>query len=457
MVSPINYNLDVQAPFSSAIQGFQLGAQTGAAMQTQRKAEETQRLTLQQQALMQQDLRSIISNPAATPRDFANLTLKYPSFAAPFKDAAALMSADQKENTIKFESQIHAALDGEAYDVAKDMLKKRVEAMHNSGDSKGAEDYERAIKLIDVNPTVARNMMASKLVGMDDKLAGSLSSLGSERRANAKFPTDMRKERAETVTAEATAGIKTVEAANAPTKVGLENENARSVINDRVAGQEIAQGQLGVAQENAMTTRGGLALDQQKLAATQGEKKQGDALAAQDALDSANALIGQIKGVQNHPGLNAGTGTMSGIRSYFNSTDANDFRKSVEGLKSPVFLNELGKLKTAGITLGQVTEAEGKKLEQRIANLDPDQSTPSFKNQVGILLKDTEKFIAKIQAGGKLPTSGGAYLFKDPKFGNISEGDINYILSKRPQFTREDAIRALKAGTSGPGGASGGY
>lgn len=455
-MGPIDYSTQVQSPFASALQGYQAGTmvRNDQAQQSQLQAQRAQ------QQAMQQDLYNLSTKEGVTGQDYAGAMTKYPQLSEQLKKSWDVLNSSQQQAKLSQGTQAYAAIRAGRPDIAEKSFRDRSEAAKVSGDEKGAKEFQSMADLIKLDPKNAATSVGLSLAAYlgPEKFASTYASLGGEQRASDKFPTDMRKDRAEATTAEATAGIKTVEAANAPTRVGLENANVQSTIQDREAGQEIARGQLGVAQANAETSRGGLVNEQQKLAATVGEKKQGEALAAQDALDSANALVAQIKGVQNHPGLNAGTGTMSGIRSYFNSTDANDFRKSVEGLKSPVFLNELGKLKAAGITLGQVTEAEGKKLEQRIANLDPDQSTPSFKNQVGILLKDTEKFIDKIKAGGKLPTTGGAYLMKVPGIGEVREGDINRILQKNPGSTREQVLQYLqsRAGNA-PSGATGGF
>jgi len=420
-----NYSIDVGNPFQSLASGYTLGA----GIRDDQAKQQQLALAQQQQQQMRQDFMRVSMSPASTPADYARLTLQYPAFKDQLKQASEMHTEDQKTNNVQYGTQVYAALTNGSPDIAKQLIERRITALKNSGDEKGAQQASIWSQIIDQNPVLARNMIGTSLVAHDEKLAGSLAALGGEQRNEAKAPGELAKTNAE-------AGIKTVEAANAPTKTALENQAAANKA-------RIDDLNVQISQANSETQRGQLILERDKLTAAQTEKSRDAGASAQDAMDSANALIAQIKGVQNHPGLDAGTGTMSGIRSYFNSTDANDFRKAVEGLKSPVFLNELGKLKAAGITLGQVTEVEGKKLEQRIANLDPDQSTPAFKNQVGVLLKDTEQFIKKITASGKLPTTGGAFVANHPKFGQVKESDINRLLTQFPGATREQVLQYL--------------
>lgn len=462
-MGPIDYTVQVADPFKAALQGYT----GGAAIRNDFQAQDDRRIAIQQaqqqqeaKLAMQQDLYRLSTNKAATGADYASTMTRYPQFSEQLKKSWDVLNDDQKQSKLSQGSQAYAAIKSGRPDIAEKLFRDRAAAAKNTGDERAAKEAETMAEFIRMHPESAGTSVALSLAAYmgPEKFASSFASLGAEQRAEAEAPADL-------AIKNATAGIKGAEAVNTPTKLALDNANTQSQIEDRAAGQRIAELNTQIGQANSETQRGQLILERDKLVADQefkkadrGAKKADEGAAAQDALDSAEALVAQIKGVQGHPGLNAGTGTMSGIRSFFNSTDANDFRKAVEGLKSPVFLNELGKLKAAGITLGQVTEAEGKKLEQRIANLDPDQSTPAFKNQVGVLLKDTEKFIEKIKAGGKLPISGGAFLMKVPGVGDVREGDINRMLTANPGSTREQAIQYLKSrAAKNTGGAQGSY
>ena len=452
MAEPYDYTLHVDSPFKAALQGYQAGAVIRDDQSNQALLQQQQQQALIQRQQQQQVLNNLLANPNAGAKDYANATLLIPALKDQFKQSWEMKNEDQKQAQLQQTGQVYAALINGKPQIAAQQLKDRAAAMESSGGSPEEVAALRAqAQVVEEHPEHARmqtGMMLAALPGGDKIISA------------AQAPADLAIKNAE-------AGIKSTEAAAAPAKAQADLANTQSQIEDRKAGQRIAELNTQIGQANSETQRGQLILQRDELqlkrddAQAKRDITKGETgTATQDALDSANALKEQIKGVANHPGLEAGTGTLSGIRSYFNSTDANDFRKAVEGLKSPVFLNELGKLKAAGITLGQVTEAEGKKLEQRISNLDPDQSTPSFKNQVGILMKDTEKFINKIVAGGKLPTTGGAFIRKIPGIGEVRESDINKLLMAHPGSTREQAIQYLDSLSGTPqqrSGATGAY
>lgn len=446
MEQPIDYSLR-QTPQ----QAFMGGLQTGNALNEldqQRAAQEQAKLAQQQAMQAQQLMQRVLTNPAASFTDYNAVVAANPKFGTQIKEAWERKTSEQQQTSLGSAAKVHSALQSGRVDLAQQLVDEQIAAMENSGMDPAALKQAKSMRdMIQQSPDYARTLIGASIAAIPggDKYFSSLKTGGEEQRA-----ADL---------AAPTLALKRIEAINAPTKAALENQTAEEGIKSAQAKREIDALNVQIAQANSETSRGELILKRDDLIAKQGEKGKEGGAAAQDALDSANALIAQINGVKDHPGLDAGTGTLSGIRSFFKSSDGADFRKAVEGLKSPVFLNELGKLKAAGITLGQVTEVEGKKLEQRIANLDPDQSTPAFKNQVGVLLKDTEKFIAKITASGKLPTTGGAFVMKHPVYGSVNEGDINKLLTKFPGSTRDQVIQYLQStGANKPqAGATGAY
>lgn len=439
-----DYSIQTANPFASVMQGYA----AGAGIREDQRKQQLEQLAQQQAVQQKQLLGQLASNPNATGDDYAKVITMIPGLAEPLTKAWAARSQAQNQSMTSDLLQWGAAIKNGAPNVAADAMNARAEAMENTAGAPTQESQAlRAnAQVILSHPELALGLIQAKLAanpsGKD--AAATLASFGTEKRATDAAPSAIALTTAQGRKAAAEADVAESTVPEEVRKARLGNENTESVIADRVAQQRIADLNVQIGQADSETKRGQLMLERDKLMAEQNKTKAADSTGAQDAADSANALLAQINGVKNHPGLEAGTGTLSGIRSFFNSTDANDFRKAVEGLKSPVFLNELGKLKTAGVSLGQVTEAEGKKLEQRIANLDPDQSTPAFKNQLGVLMKDTEKFISKITASGKLPTTGGAVVVKSPVYGTVTEGQINKLLMQNPGSTREQALQFLQ-------------
>lgn len=446
-MEPLNY-AGTFANIPSPQASFMEGVKNGAGLQQLQQQQAAAAAARAQQQQMNADLAELSQNP--TTDAIGRMSLKYPQLSENFKRSFDIMEPAQKQTKLEHASQVYAAINNNQPDVAVKILNDQAAALRNVGNEKDAMAAEMMATMVKDHPQMAKTsagLILSAAVG-PEKFAATYGAVGGEERADEQAPADLAKKRAEAVKAgaEATVASETIPALiEKPVQ-----ENLTAAAKRRVDDLNVQ-----IAQANSETQRGQLILERDKFLAEQGKKTQETGAGAQDAMDSANALIEQIRGVSSHPGLDAGTGTLGGIRSYFNSSNGNDFRKAVEGLKAPVFLNELGKLKAAGITLGAVTEAEGKKLEQRIANLDTDQSTPAFKNQVGVLLKDTEKFIEKIKASGKLPTKGGAFVMDHPKLGKITEGDINRMITKNPGATRDQVMAYLQSVQAG--GASGDY
>lgn len=454
MASPIDYTsafANIPSPQESFMQGVRDSAtmqQLQAQRQQQAMALQQAEAARQQQIRMQNDLGALSQNP--TSAGIAKFTTRYPHLSEPMKRAFDMLEPAEKQTQLNNWNQVSAAFETNHPEIAIKLMREQATALRNSKNEREAGAAEAMANLAETDPVFAKILTGKMLATISgpEKYAEAMAKLGGEQRAQEQAPADLAKKRAEA----AKSGAEAIVAAETiPAMIDKPmQENLSAAAKRRVDDLNVQIGQA-----DSETKRGQLVLERNKFIAEQGKKTQETGAGAQEAMDSANALLDQIRGVSSHPGLEAGTGTLSGIRSFFNSSKGNDFRKAVEGLKAPVFLNELGKLKAAGVTLGAVTEAEGKKLEQRIANLDTDQSTPAFKNQVGVLLRDTEKFIEKVKASGKLPTKGGAFVMDHPKLGKITEGDINRMITQNPGATRAQVMEYLR--TVQAGGASGDY
>ena len=407
-IGPINYT-ELQAQ-PNVLQNFTQGLQAGNAVQQLQAQQSAQQLAPQQAELYNKDVASALQNP--TPQNFAALALKYPQQREAIKQSWETQSEGERKAQGDAASQAYSALLGGRPDIAKQVVQSRIDALTNAGQDAAAE--KNILSILDTNPQQAQAALGFTLshIGDPKAFASQFGSLGQETRA----------------------------AAAEPAKQQLTQEEILTAQQKRKLAELDAQ----IAAADSETKRGQLQLERDKFVAEQGIKGQTQAQEAQGALDTANTLVDTIKRVANHPGLEAGTGTLQAARSFFDSSDAADFQRQVESLKSQAFLNELGKLKAAGVSLGQVTEAEGTHLQNRIANLTFKQSTPAFRNQVNVLLKDTQKFINKIVGSGKLPQSGGGFVATVPGRGKITEGDINRMMAANPGSTREQALQYIK-------------
>ena len=105
-MDPINYTTDVQTPFASAVQGFQVGLGVNNAM----VKEQQQQLALAQQQQQVKVLQSLISNPNAGAADYSRAMTALPAIADKLKTAWDTKNADQQQSHLSDLTQWGAAL-----------------------------------------------------------------------------------------------------------------------------------------------------------------------------------------------------------------------------------------------------------------------------------------------------------------------------------------------------------
>jgi len=223
-MGPIDYSIDVATPFQSAMQGYQ----AGAAIRNDQLQQQQQQAALAQQQQMQKDIAAVYSNPNASARDYAGLTLKYPALKDQFKQGWDMIGQEQQAGKLDLMSRAYAALSSGRADMAEKLMRDTAEAMRNSGASeREVKAQETWADLIKQSPEQARHiggLMLSSVMG--DKFATTFQTVGDQGRAADKAPAELAK-------AEAEARIAGVTAENAPTAAALTNANVRSQIAER--------------------------------------------------------------------------------------------------------------------------------------------------------------------------------------------------------------------------------
>lgn len=232
-MQPMNYMLDVQKPFDTALSGIQAGIALSNAMDQSaaRQQELAQKqFALEQQKQMQADLGALAAKQNPTAQDFAAITTRYPSLAEHFKNTWSMLNSDQQQARLGQATQVYAALNAGKPDIAKQLLDEQTTALRNSGNEKDAKTTETLAKLIEMSPETARTstgLMLSSILG-PDKFATTFSTL-------AKLPSEVRQ-------GEATATKTEYEARNTPQRLDLENRykateirNLDSQIGERAA------------------------------------------------------------------------------------------------------------------------------------------------------------------------------------------------------------------------------
>lgn len=452
-MDPINYSAQQVDPNAAIMGGLKLGV-TLDQIQQQRQQQQLQRQAQLQQQL---DLQRLASNPDATHADYAAVMTKYPGLAEHLGKAYKVLDDGQRQNAVNFGTRVYSAMLSGNTDLAAQMFEQRAKA-----DPAEAQHLTTMAQLTRQSPAAAKQVAAMYVAGLmgPDKFATSFSTLGTERRAEEKQPADVLKANADAATAVSTAGIKGVEAANAPTATALGNEAKRQEILSAEAQRTVANFNAQIAAANSETQRGQLVLERDKFIADQ-KNKAGDVTnAAQDQFDNitqslelvkglraelssskgsiGTALAAQIPGVKTGPAI--GT-TMGKLLALVPGTDAKDYRARLDTLKSQQFLTQAKQMKG----MGALSDAEGARIERAVGSLDPDQSPEAFANALGVIESTLAKGHAKLIAMGKLPKDGGAFVLKHPVYGNVGDGDIQRLMAQNPGTSREQVIQFLRS------------
>lgn len=230
-----NYILDVQQPFQSALSGMQAGFSLGAAMdqnaarqqeiQQKQIAMQQQQQAMQQQMQMQSDLGDLAQKANPTAQDFASITTKYPALAEHFKNTWGMLNQDQQQARLSQATQVYAALNSGNADIAKNLLTKQRDAAINSGKADDAQASDTMIKMIDTNPqtaTTSAGLMLSSILG-PEKFSSTFSTLE-------KLPGEVKLGEAAAAQKAAEAKQKSIEAANTPQRLFLENAQNKAQI-----------------------------------------------------------------------------------------------------------------------------------------------------------------------------------------------------------------------------------
>lgn len=456
-MDPLNYQfVDPQAAILN-------GIRTSAGLTQMQQQSQDRQMVLQQQQIAQQqalqqqaDLRALAMNPNAGHADYARAMTLYPGISENLGKAFKVMDEGQQQNTLNFGSRVYAAQLAGNNDLAAQLLEERAKA-----DPAQAQHYSTMAQLVRQSPGAARTISALTLAGAmgPDKFATSFQNLGTEARADQDQPADLAKKIADAQKAGADAVTAQVAAGNAPTATVLGNEEKRQTILSAEAQRQVASFNAQIAAANSETERGRLTLERDKFVQEQSLKTNQVAQDNQTQFDGLDRSLQTVRDLQaamqkdrggwtlaaaatpfvdSGPGVGSFTGK---LLSMIPGSDAKDFRAKVDTLKSQQFLAQAKQMSG----MGALSDAEGARIERAVASLDPDQSPKAFANALGVIETTLAKGQAKLLASGKLPTKGGAFLMHHPQYGDVSDGDVQRLMTQNPGTTREQVLQFLRS------------
>lgn len=393
--------------------------------------QQQQQAALAQQQQMMQDLQAASQDHSLLP----SMMVKYPALADKLKVGWEAQNADQQNATLTSLSPIYAALQSNSPDVAEQLARQRADALRNSGQTEKAAATDAMADQIKADPTGVSYRIAASLAALPggDKIITNVMALQKQ-------PADLRKANADATVAEVTAG-------NAPVATELSNQKTVQEIKASQLQGQIATLNAQIAQANSETERGRLTLERDKLTAELAKTGMEQGQAAQSALDNNVQALSTVQGLLKHPGFDTWIGKPGSfdrkVLAAVPGTDAYDFEAQLQVLRSQQFLNNIQAMKGTG----QLSDAEGKKIDSALANLDPNQSYKQLKTQLETVRTVLEKAQSRLYNSGQLPTTKGqgAAVMAHPVYGQVTENTINALIRQHPGATRESVLQFLRS------------
>jgi hypothetical protein len=379
-MDPIDYTsafANVPAPGMSFLQGVQGGAALG-----QLQLERQQKQLAAQQAQQQRaDLAALSQN--ATPQAIAALMIKYPALSEQLKRGSDVLSATQQQGRLDSATQVYAALQSGAPEVATKLLKDQAAAARNSGNEQDAKAADTFAQLVVGHPEFAKTTIGMRLAAAvgPEKFAESFAKLGGEQRAQELQGDTVRKGVADAdaavagaASAKSKAVTDGVTAKYAEPKALLDLEGIKADIQYRKDQTKIAYINAQIAREGNAIQKQKLQLDLQKAVTERDEKVRGKVADAESAAGNIDNMLNTIQRIKANPRLDAVLGSIEG-RTPAITDDGSDAVALIETLGSQAFLSQIPNIKG----MGALSNAEGEKLQAAFQNLSRVQSEKQFR------------------------------------------------------------------------------
>lgn len=391
MVAPIDYTIDVQSPIEAALGGFKFGA-TIAELQARREAAQAEAAIKQQQqqaAIMaQQETDALYKNPNPRAIDFARVSSLLPKDQAEnVRKGWEILSEEQKQAKLAQSGQVFSALRANAPDIAIKLLEEQAAANRNAGREEEAKAAETYIRIINFDPKRAADNIGTMLtvVPGGEKIIESAAKSAEMRRAEEMAPITMRKESALSAEAEEKAKQAAIKSRFAESEAVIDLEKKGWDIRKIQSDMAIAKQNAQIAAANVQIGKTTNDLKRQELELKVEDMKQKrDSTVREKAAEVESArfnidnMLNTSQRILNNPSLNSVIGTIQGRTPVFLSDEAQDAVALIETLGSQAFLSQIPNVKG----MGQLSNAEGDKLQNSLQNLSRVQSEKQFRENL---------------------------------------------------------------------------
>jgi hypothetical protein len=406
LMRPIDYSVDVQSPFESALGGFKLGAGV-AEIQSAQQKRELERQALEQAQQRQTELADLYKNPYATAADYERIAAFLP------KDQAAIVTQgferktkEQQQSDLRIGGEVYTAIKSGNLDVAKRRLTEKANALRNSGRENEAKAAEDSLELINLNPTGAQatiGLYMARLPGGKEFLESADKALSTIRTEELQ-PAALKKATADAEKAVSDAIVAKETATNAPAMAkadaDLKAAQAQKAQVDAKYAEQVTklgilktEEDIKINKENARIAalNASIARETNTLKREELKQKLDDATEKRDALNreqqatvsnqsaDIDNFLNTAQRVLNTPEnvIKSATGPVAS-RLPTISGDVADFEALVEALGSQAFIAQIPKIKGTG----SLSEKEGDKLQASLQTLSLKQSPARLKENV---------------------------------------------------------------------------
>lgn len=404
-MGPIQYLPPVQQ--DQFLQSLMSGLQVGTAFRKNQEEAAAAEAARQAQEQYRLDIGAALQNP--TPQAFASLAVKYPQHREAYKQSWEQLNGEQQRAELQDMTTLAAALQSGSPDVALTKLEERAQAMRNAGKSTTEIDFLR--QQIQADPRAAYGSVLRVLSGIPggDKVLGNLTTIGTEERAQAKAPFEVRTAAAGATKAEADARAATTDA-DLKAKYGEQTAlldlqkkgwDIKAIENDIAVKREanrIAAMNAATARANSDLQRQELSLKvrdaQSKLDSTIREK----VATAEAGAASIDNMLNTIERIKGNKSLDDVIGSFEGSLPRMVTSGLDDEESDaialIETLGSQAFLAQIPNIKG----MGALSNAEGDKLQSALQNLGRAQGEKQFRanlDEAARLLKKGRESLAK--------------------------------------------------------------
>jgi len=396
MPDPFNYTLaNVPNPMQSVMDGFKNSFDIRA-MADQQKA---RTMALQDEELKRKrtesfnnDTYSLYQNP--TVDGINKLMLKYPEFASKFDKAReGLTEAQKQANLTKATEAFNAARQGKP-EIARDVLLKQAEAARNSGDEQGAKAAEAMAESVvkDRKAFLIPTAMHLAIALGPEKFAQTYPALLGQDIEQDLAPAKLKEQESKATEAAVKAKFAESTAVQDLEKKGWDIQKIQNDIDVSKQNAKIAAANVALSRENNVLKRQELGLKVQEMEAARDEKVRTKSAEYENLKVGSDNFLDTIDKVLSTPKsvIDRATGRIQG--SSWSPTimqSTSDLESTVKTLQSQIFLDQVPRMKS----MGQLTEAEGAKLDKALQSIDMTQSSDRFINNI----KEIEAIVLKAQ------------------------------------------------------------